>query len=203
MARTAYRITALAASGALAIGVGVTGAHAAIGTPSSAQSTPVSVSSESAAQEAQWPEYRQTEMGWNVSVAKHLLWEQDYYEPGGTLDDRFDEATVESLLDYQQDTDLKVTGILDGRSWEFLVEDAGTLSQGDEGPAVAAAQTALHEKLGYDLTDDGYRTYAPEPGSFGPATHEAVVDFQEENGLAADGAVDADTFEALVVTPEQ
>ncbi|MBR8744351.1 hypothetical protein DSY14_21945 [Nocardiopsis sp. MG754419] len=105
-------------------------------------------------------------------------------------------------MDYQQGTDLKVTGVLDTRSWEFLTEEAGTLSQGDEGHAVAAVQTALAEKLGYDLGADGYETHTAEPGTFGPSTHAAVESFQEQVGLDADGQVGPATFHALVTVPE-
>jgi peptidoglycan hydrolase-like protein with peptidoglycan-binding domain len=43
----------------------------------------------------------------------------------------------------------------------------------------------------YDVADDGL---------FGPATQQAVHDFQAKHGLEADGAVDAGTWELLVVT---
>ncbi|WP_083927512.1 trypsin-like serine protease [Nocardiopsis prasina] len=154
-------------------------------------------------EDAEWPEYKQGEMGWNIEVAKRLLADEGSFEPGEVLDDRFDEATVEALLDYQQATDLKVTGILDSRSWEFLAEEAGSVVLGDESHAVGAVQTALAEKLGHDLSGDGYRTHSPEPGVFGEATHEAVVDFQEQAGLHADGEVGPTTLQALVSAPEQ
>lgn len=195
MAHTTYRITALLASGTLAAGVALVGAPAAL---AEGADTPPAVLS--AVEEAQWPEYRPTEMGWNISVAKFTLAELGYYEPGEVLDDRFD---AEPVMDYQQDTDLKVTGLLDQRTWDFLQEDFGVVREGDEGYTVSAAQTALHEKFGYDLSGDGYETYAPDEGTFGPATEAAVTAFQEEAGIDADGEVGPVTFKALVVTQGQ
>ncbi|GLU50470.1 peptidoglycan-binding domain-containing protein [Nocardiopsis ansamitocini] len=195
MARTTQRMTALLASGTLAAGMGLAGAPLA-----SADGPDTSAQVLAANEDAQWPEYRQNTMGWNLSVAKFSLWEIGYYEPSATLDDRFGEKEVEALMDYQQATDLKVTGVLDARSWEFLSEDVGVLSQGDTGPAVSAVQVALHEKHGYDLSGDGYQRFAPEAGTFGQATHDAVVAFQEDAGIDADGEVGPITYKALVVT---
>lgn len=61
---------------------------------------------------------------------------------------------------------------------------------GDEGEAVRDIQERL-AALGHDL--DGDRA-----ASFGAATHRAVVAFQRDRGLAADGAVGADTWRTLV-----
>lgn len=194
MARTTHRITALLASGALAAGVGLVGAPAALADGPGTSSRVLA-----AVDGTQWPEYRETEMGWNISVAKFTLAELGYYTPSDVLDDRFD---AEPLMDYQQATDLKVTGVLDQRTWEFLSEDVGVVRQGDQSHAVAAAQTALAEKFGYDLSDDGYETYAPDTGAFGPATEAAVRAFQEEAGIDADGEVGPITYKALVVTEE-
>lgn len=155
-----------------------------------------------AGSDATWPEYRQGEMGWNVAAAKLLLADEGSFVPGDVVDDRFDDATVEALLDYQQSTDLKVTGVLDARSWEFLVEEAGPLNRGDESHAVAAVQTVLGDKLGHDLSGDGHSTHTAEPGVFGAATHDAVVAFQQEAGIKADGEVGGETFNALVNEPE-
>jgi len=193
MARTARTVTALVASGTLAAGVGLAGAPAAA---ADGAGTPLPAST--AVQSSAWPEYSKGQMGWDVAVAKYLLWEQGYFEPYKVVDHVLDDRALDSLMDYQQDTDLKVTGVLDARSWEFLVEDAGPVQQGDESYAVSAVQTALQQKHGYDLAEDGFSTDTPGRGAFGTATHDAVTDFQQEVGLDADGVVDAATFQALV-----
>lgn len=61
------------------------------------------------------------------------------------------------------------------------------LQQGDKGTEVLHVQTLLNAK-GAKLALDS---------DFGPATHEAVLSFQWENGLAADGVVGVDTWAGL------
>ncbi len=62
-----------------------------------------------------------------------------------------------------------------------------TLQRGDNGPAVARLQSLLGA-LGETIVADG---------AFGPATEDAVRQFQTANGLAADGAVRSATWAAL------
>jgi peptidoglycan hydrolase-like protein with peptidoglycan-binding domain len=63
-----------------------------------------------------------------------------------------------------------------------------TIREGDRGDAVKRAQRALRRTPDLGLVVDGV---------FGPATHTAVVEFQEGAGLAADGVVGPATWNAL------
>ncbi|MBD1919353.1 MULTISPECIES: peptidoglycan-binding domain-containing protein [Cyanophyceae] len=62
-----------------------------------------------------------------------------------------------------------------------------TLRQGDSGAAVTELQQLLNAK-GINITVDGV---------FGGATRVAVVQFQQQNGLVADGIVGIQTWQAL------
>ncbi|WP_443075799.1 peptidoglycan-binding domain-containing protein [Streptomyces sp. TRM 70351] len=62
------------------------------------------------------------------------------------------------------------------------------MSSGQRGSAVKAAQVQLN-KYGYGLAVDG---------DFGPGTHAAARDFQDDKGLAVDGIIGPDTWRALV-----
>ena len=62
-----------------------------------------------------------------------------------------------------------------------------TLRQGDSGAAVTELQRLLNAK-GINITLDGI---------FGNATRIAVVRFQQQNGLVADGIVGTQTWQAL------
>ncbi len=62
-----------------------------------------------------------------------------------------------------------------------------TLRQGDSGAAVSELQQLLNAK-GINITVDGV---------FGNATRAAVVQFQQQNGLVADGIVGTQTWQAL------
>lgn len=66
----------------------------------------------------------------------------------------------------------------------------GTLQPGSRDPkAVSALQNALNDLLGTDMAVDG---------KFGNDTRDAVKQFQERQGLKADGVVGEDTREALL-----
>ena len=66
------------------------------------------------------------------------------------------------------------------------------VQHGSKGSWVRALQNALNE-LGYELDVDG---------DFGSGTEEAVIHFQRENGLAADGVVGPNTWAALGIEQE-
>jgi peptidoglycan hydrolase-like protein with peptidoglycan-binding domain len=61
------------------------------------------------------------------------------------------------------------------------------LRQGDSGAAVTKLQQLLNAK-GINITVDGV---------FGNATRAAVVQFQQQNGIVADGIVGTQTWQAL------
>lgn len=63
-----------------------------------------------------------------------------------------------------------------------------TLRMGDQGSEVAEIQGRL-AMLGYDVVADG---------DFGPATVDAIKDFQTINGMKADGLIGPATFMALM-----
>ena len=65
---------------------------------------------------------------------------------------------------------------------------AGALRLGDQGSEVAEIQGRL-AMLGYDVVADG---------DFGPATADAIKDFQTLNGMKADGLIGPATFMALM-----
>ncbi|MGG6270177.1 peptidoglycan-binding domain-containing protein [Leptolyngbya sp. AN03gr2] len=62
-----------------------------------------------------------------------------------------------------------------------------TLRQGDSGVAVTELQQLLNAK-GINIAVDG---------AFGNATRAAVVQFQQQNGIVADGIVGTQTWQAL------
>jgi hypothetical protein len=68
------------------------------------------------------------------------------------------------------------------------LSDGQALKQGDSGAAVTKLQKAL-ARLGFDV--------GTADGSFGSATQAAVKDFQQSNGLTADGVVGAGTAKKL------
>lgn len=70
----------------------------------------------------------------------------------------------------------------------FSVVNASAFRIGDQGSDVVAIQSQL-VSLGYDVEADG---------DFGPATAEAVKEFQRAKGIQADGFVGNTTYKALL-----
>ena len=70
----------------------------------------------------------------------------------------------------------------------FSMVNASSFRMGDQGSDVAEIQGQL-ASLGYDVSADG---------DFGPATAEAVKDFQAANGLEPDGLVGESTYSMLL-----
>jgi D-alanyl-D-alanine carboxypeptidase (penicillin-binding protein 5/6) len=75
-------------------------------------------------------------------------------------------------------------------SEESGAKPSGRLMEGDSGPLVSALQRTLNARMkpSPDLGVDG---------DFGPATLAAVVNFQRDHGIPADGEVKAETWKAL------
>jgi peptidoglycan hydrolase-like protein with peptidoglycan-binding domain len=191
MTNTTRRITALLAAGTMAAGVGLTTA------PTAFAATPPA-SAVSSADEGGWTEYHPGQMAWDIAIVKYMLMDMGYFEPLKTVDGVLDERSVEALMDYQQETDLRVTGLIDYRTWEFLADEAAGTGPGDEDHTVSAIQTALYYHHGYDLSADGYAPDSLDEGVYGEATQAAVAEIQEEVGLHPDGEIDAATFHVLL-----
>lgn len=112
------------------------------------------------------------------------------------VDGDFGDATHAAVVDFQQNNELDVDGVVGPDTWEALgfEEDEEAKGGGNEmvqhgskGSAVRELQSALVD-LGYDIAIDG---------DFGDDTHNAVVDFQSNNGLDADGVVGPRTWGKL------
>lgn len=123
-----------------------------------------------------------------------LIWQGLLYcrafDPQG-LDGAFGANTEASTRAFQTSVGLNATGIADRYTWARMF-GAGrpahtTLRVGSRGAEVKYLQKLL-TNAGYAVKTDGV---------FGANTEAAVIAFQAANGLAADGIVGAQTWEAL------
>ena len=120
----------------------------------------------------------------------------------GAVDGVFSPATETALREFQQAKRLTVDGIVGPRTLAALqgvrrnsptqspkpVANGGSLQRGSRGEAVAALQRRL-KQLGYyngEITNE-----------FNAETQEAVLQFQQERNLTADGVAGATTLSAL------
>ncbi len=127
-----------------------------------------------------WPVQRQGDQGQNVRIIQHLL---RAHGRNGGLDGDFGPATAEAVRDFQAEKGLEADGVVGGGTWQMLVIQ---VASGSEGDAVRAVQEYFGQ---------------PIDGRFGPGTEDAVRRFQQEWAPPADGAVGPNTWLAMV-TPK-
>ncbi|MBK3527214.1 peptidoglycan-binding protein [Streptomyces sp. MBT70] len=129
-----------------------------------------------------WPVVQQGYNGRQVITIQYLL---NARGASLSVDGSFGPATHDAVVAFQTRNQLTPDGIVGAKSWQALVV---TVAEGAHGPAVSAVQAELRAH-GASLSVDG---------SFGPATHDAVVAFQTRNRLIPDGIVGPGTWLALV-----
>ncbi len=106
-------------------------------------------------------------------------------------DGKYGNDTVVAVKRFQENNGLISDGYIGPATKELLMSNEATenaLIIGDSGDDVTNVQKYL-KKLGYLDSVTGY---------FGSATHEAVVNFQERNGLSTDGKVGSQTINKLL-----
>ncbi len=119
------------------------------------------------------------------------------YELGPTgVDGFFGKWTDKAAKSFQHDRELTVSGVIDERTWRRIVD--ATYKLGDRAldlrsPFVHGADVTQLQRW---LNGIGFRTEYVD-GIFGPATEEAVREFQENLDLSVDGIVGPSTLAAL------
>jgi peptidoglycan hydrolase-like protein with peptidoglycan-binding domain len=130
-----------------------------------------------------YPYLARGDQGTNVRVIQLLLGQRGYkVSPDGA----FGTATRSAVVALQARTGIATDGVVAPVTWSKLVVYAGYDSRGQ---AVEAIQLLLNEKRGAGL---------PVTGWFGPLTRDAVVAFQQHEGLEPDGHVGPITWGKLV-----
>lgn len=133
--------------------------------------------------QAEWPTFKQGDSGAEVFAIQYLLKARNYVlNPDGA----FGPITQSRVEDFQTDNNLSEDGIVGPVTWPALIIQ---VKSGKHGPAVSAVQKLLKDKFGYNIAADG---------DFGPATLNAVKDFQTQHGLSVDGIVGPETWKALI-----
>ena len=109
-----------------------------------------------------------------VSMIQYLLRAHGYQV---AVDGEYGPATQRQVRAFQRHRSLRVTGSVDGHTWERLIV---SLRQGSHGDAVRAAQASLQQTGDLRLPIDGL---------FGTRTERAVRALQKADGLCPDGTI--------------
>ncbi|MFR9675376.1 N-acetylmuramoyl-L-alanine amidase [Streptomyces sp. TR06-5] len=137
---------------------------------------------------ASYSTLQQGSQGAQVEAAQYLLNQNGF--DAGAVDGVFGSGTEAAVSDFQADRGLQADGVVGSRTWTALLS-AGTtplLQNGSSGPDVTRLQRALTAALGRTVDTDGL---------FGPATEDAVRDYQTDRGLGVDGIVGSESWNAL------
>jgi peptidoglycan hydrolase-like protein with peptidoglycan-binding domain len=133
--------------------------------------------------------------GASVEILQRTLSDQGFYF--GITDGVFGPETEDAVIRFQIEAGLSTDGVVGSETEKALgisTTNLGTaptghvLQFGHAGPEIQAVQAALSQQAVYVGAIDGI---------YGVETREAVVAFQEMNGLEGDGVVGPDTIAAL------
>lgn len=163
---------------------------------------------------------RRGSSGSDVEALQKLLAAAGVYD--GTSTGKFDAKTLTAVRRFQRNNRLIVDGIVGARTWSALLDSNGTTtsgpfnkepftdgenslppSNGEQGTA-SSGQPGLQQgsrgaqvrELQQRLRELGYFN-GRSTGNFGPLTKAAVIQFQQDSGLTANGTVDESTKVAL------
>jgi peptidoglycan hydrolase-like protein with peptidoglycan-binding domain len=136
---------------------------------------------------------QQGDSGSDVSYLQNLLNQEGY---GVAVTGYYGSQTTAQVASFQYDSNLTSDGIagdstfaaLEGGYVPIQPEAGGLLRQGDSGSNVTEVQDLLYTKGYFRGASTGY---------FGSATTDAVISFQSDYGLTADGVVGSATLAAL------
>lgn len=130
----------------------------------------------------------------NGQIVQASINERGGITGGQTGDQTGSEIGVRSYYNYPWDVVLRYIGDLDEDLTEHPAEDNALplVQKGDRGNAVVFLQMLLVHKWGYALPMHG------ADGDFGDETHGALLTFQQEHGLEADGVCGPLTWDVLI-----
>lgn len=133
--------------------------------------------------------------GEDVALLQQELAEAGYL--ARSVDGEYGSATARAISLFQDDHDLKVTGVADERTQEKLRRMRGKESRSGGGVLYAEGNRGAEvAEIQQKLFQEGFLKDGPD-GVYGPATVRAVRRFQEDKDLSVSGMVDEATMDAL------
>lgn len=133
-----------------------------------------------------WPTYSNGDEGESVYSIQYLL--EDHGYDLNYHDGIYGSEVENAVEQFQSSQGLAVDGVVGPNTWEALYVPVLSASE-DPYWATYGAQHHLRYGEGYSISVDGY---------YGSETENAIESFQSSAGIAVDGKVGHDTWQALV-----
>ena len=142
------------------------------------------------------PVIRKGDTGQYVQVLQMMLRLLGYYH--GPINAVFDENTRQAVIKFQRENNLTADGVVGPDTWAALDAAISSLPPGTSGrPTLRPGTTGRFvRELKEILTTLGYYN-GPIDQVFDALTQQAVIAFQMDHGLVADGIVGPETWSAL------
>jgi peptidoglycan hydrolase-like protein with peptidoglycan-binding domain len=103
----------------------------------------------------------------------------------------FGSITRDALIAFQRNSGISANGVADQQTWNRLLNFSPTVL-----PSTTSLPAVQVRELQEQLRDIGYLKANPT-GNFGPMTRDALIQFQRDYQLAADGVADTQTLAAV------
>ncbi|MCV3214105.1 peptidoglycan-binding protein [Plectonema radiosum NIES-515] len=143
---------------------------------------------------------RQGSKGASVSKLQQNLRQLGYFN--GRIDGYFGLDTQQAVIKFQQASRLRADGVVGSRTIQAILIKRGE-GEGGEYPVLSENSSGLAvTRLQQLLKQRGYFNTNPT-GRFGPITRDAVIAFQRNSGLPANGVANRQTWDALLITSQE
>ena len=136
--------------------------------------------------------------GETVKYAQNKLISKGYSVGSYGADGIFGSATEQAVRNFQADNGLSVDGMIGPATWGKLEDSTTVMPSTYPGSVIGmGARGENVVKIQNELMRRGYEVSGGADGQYGSGVKAAVIQFQQDNGLDADGIVGKNTLDAL------
>lgn len=145
-----------------------------------------------------YPTITKGSSGSYVKIAQNQLIEKGYSLSRYGADGIFGGETQQAVKNFQADNGLVVDGIVGPKTWAKLGNASIQMPSSYPGAVIGmGARGENVVKIQNELIRRGYEVSGGADGAYGSGCKAAVIQFQNDNGLTADGIVGKNTWDAL------
>lgn len=145
-----------------------------------------------------YPTIARGSAGEYVREAQNILIDKGYLLGIYGVDGIFGTETEQVVKSFQADNNLTADGIIGPNTWAKLNNSSTSISSSYPGSVIGMGDRGENVvKIQNELIRRGYDVPGGADGQFGSGCKSAVIQFQQDRGLSADGIVGKQTWDAL------